>query len=270
MTNRNVDDDLVNELQEANVAPDDTDSSTTHYGPGIEIVAQTILTAITFGFYYLITSPAQHSNSPSTDPQSGGSPAPGSSAFWIVIIVVTAVLVHALLKKETRKHWVFFRQIRASLLLQNAFVLAATVTTGLVLEHLLPGLDRSWLYRFPVADGESANLILLPTMVKYLAPVYIMMFILCIPAFAYDEEVSYRNGTKNWIQGVFKSIRFGLRHCIMGIPLHYGLAIGVAGMWFMRQYFRGGVERSTLHHLTYNLIIAAVLLIIVLMNGFAL
>jgi hypothetical protein len=40
-----------------------------------------------------------------------------------------------------------------------------------------------------------------------------------------------------------------------------GLALAVGGLWFTHQYFRGGVERSTVHHLTYNLLVAVAMIV---------
>jgi hypothetical protein len=38
-----------------------------------------------------------------------------------------------------------------------------------------------------------------------------------------------------------------------------GLALSLGGLWLTHQYFRGGVERSALHHTAYNLILVTLL-----------
>jgi hypothetical protein len=53
----------------------------------------------------------------------------------------------------------------------------------------------------------------------------------------------------------------------MGVPLFAGISISIGGFWDSYQYFKGGVPRSTLHHLTYNLIVVSVIALIMLLNG---
>ena len=45
----------------------------------------------------------------------------------------------------------------------------------------------------------------------------------------------------------------------MGVPVCAGLALSLGGLWLTHQYFRGGVERSTLHPTAYNLMLVAAL-----------
>lgn len=61
-------------------------------------------------------------------------------------------------------------------------------------------------------------------------------------------------------------MRFGLVHCLAGIPVFAGLALSLGGLWFTYQYFRGGVEASTVHHLTYNLLIMAAIAVFLVLH----
>ena len=74
------------------------------------------------------------------------------------------------------------------------------------------------------------------------------------------EEIIFRLGTGSLLEGVWRSVLFGLFHCLLGIPLSAGLAMTIPGMWFTWQYLeygggQYGVHLATIHHLTYDLVV---------------
>ena len=191
---------------------------------------------------------------------------PSTSPTWLIArygwcLLLTAALCFPLLKGEAQKHWRFFRDIRLSMVFQNLGILILIVTCAAGLRFGLPFLDRSWLYLFPLSDGSAININLLPAFIRYFGLLFVVLLVLNLPELAHYEERKYRSGTKDWKHGLRRSLRFGLAHCWVGIPLYAGLALSVGGVWFTYQYFKGGVERSTAHHLTYNLIAATLLVI---------
>lgn len=66
------------------------------------------------------------------------------------------------------------------------------------------------------------------------------------------EEELFRDGTRNWRHVLPRSLVFGLMHLLPGVPIAAALALTIAGLWFTRQYFRGGVARSTTYHLAWD------------------
>ena len=164
--------------------------------------------------------------------------------------------------------WAVARQLTFVVLVQNLLVVVATATVGLTLLHLFPALNRSWLYLIPGNHGYATNLSVLPAHIKYYGIAFLLLFAVSIPKFARSEEKSYREGTRDWKHGAWRSLRFGLSHCVVGVPIYAGLALTIGGLWFTLQYFRGGVERSTLHHATYNWIITAAALVFVTLWSF--
>lgn len=188
------------------------------------------------------------------------------SATWVVVrfawcVLLTGMLVRDLRGGKLAAAWAMARQVTLPVIGLNALVLAATAATALVLFALFPALDRSWLYLLPGTGGHAGNLGLMPMQIKYFGIAFLVLFAVSIPDLARSEEMRYRRGTKTWRQGVWRSLRFGLAHCVVGVPLYGGLALAVAGLWFTFQYFRGGVEGSTLHHATYNWIVISAALV---------
>ena len=237
--------------------------------PPAKPLVQILLGAvIRFAFYYWISAPRAPSSA-SVSSTSGDSP------FWLVvriliIALLTVGLAYPIVKGQARAYWGYFRGITPLVLVQCLLVVVVTIAMGIALAWRVPCFDRSWLYRFQVSGGKPMNVNLLPMTVKYVALLYAGLLVMNMPKLAHDEELDYRRGTPNWPHALVRSIRFGLDHCFVGVPLSAGLALSVGGLWFSYQYFRGGVERSTVHHLTYNTIIVTVIVTICLFNGFAL
>ncbi len=172
-----------------------------------------------------------------------------------------------------------YRQIRLSILLQSVLVLAVVaVVIGLVLSLDNPILNFSWLALLapqlggmpggiggPDSAGEPppGNIILEPLAYRWLVVPFLLLLLFVLPSLAAAEERLFRQGTRSWRQGIVRSLIFGLAHWPMGIPLGAALALSIGGLWFTYQYFRGGIARSTVYHLTYNLL--AILLIVLLL-----
>lgn len=188
------------------------------------------------------------------------------STTWVVVrfawcILLTGMLVRDLRGGKLAAAWAMARRVTLPVVCLNLLVLAATVATALTLLALFPALDRSWLYLLPGTGGHAGNLGLMPIQIKYFGIAFLLLFAVSIPDLARSEEVRYRQGTRNWRHGVWRSVRFGLAHCVVGVPLYGGLALTVGGLWFTFQYFQGGVEGSTLHHATYNWIVVSAALV---------
>lgn len=216
-----------------------------------------------FGFWYGMIFGTPHHSA-----QAGQVSAGWQVARYAWTALLTWMLVRDLRGGRLRAAWAVARRMTLRVFVQNVFVIAVTVAVALTLLRLFPALDRSWLYLLPGAGDHAGNLGLMPVQIKYFGIAFLLLFAVSIPELARREETRYRRGTRDWRQGMWRSLRFGLAHCVVGVPLYGGLALTVGGLWFTFQYFRGGVEGSTLHHTAYNWIIVSGALVAAILWSF--
>lgn len=118
----------------------------------------------------------------------------------------------------------------------------------------------------------------------FLIPIW-MMFILALPFLAEVEEKFFRQGVHSWKGITINSIKFGLIHLTMGIPICWALTLSVPGFLFACRYkytyhrhlkkFKNevkareaGVIASTADHAIYNAILIT-LSVALLLSGSA-
>lgn len=184
---------------------------------------------------------------------------------WAFTAGVTISCVRYALSGNMRSDYRIFLGHRplewVRLVLANLLVLFVTIS-GIVLVYSYgPSFLRwSWLMLFAGKGDQGTNLNLAGASIPYFGIVFVLLLIVNFPRLARYEEEEFREGTRDWLHAVPRSIRFGLWHCIVGVPLCAGLLLAIPGMWFTRQYFKGGVDRSTLYHSVYNMILGAALL----------
>jgi hypothetical protein len=129
-------------------------------------------------------------------------------------------------------------------------------------------LNMSWLDLL-ATKGEKvqhANQMLVGAQIPVFGLVFVLLLFVNLPRLAAAEEEAYRDGTKDWFHAVPKSILFGLMHLVVGLPVWAGLALSIPGMWFTSQYFKGGIERSTMAHAIYMILASVLLIFVVIAN----
>lgn len=170
-------------------------------------------------------------------------------------------------------HLRWYRHIRPHVVAQDLGVLVAVIAAAAGLLSLdNPVLNFGW-YQYLVQDvggdpSGGGNIITAPFSYPVLVLPFFALLLFVLPRMAEAEELIFRRGTRTWTQGVVRSVVFGLAHMLVGVPLAIALALGLGGLWFTHQYFRGGVARSTVYHLTYNLIVVG-LIAVVMVSGLA-
>lgn len=190
----------------------------------------------------------------------------GLKVLWCTLITLPMITSLWDVERMT-KNWEVFSSISASIVFQNVLVIVVVIAVFVGLTEVAPFFKWSWFSLFSREDpetGESTpqegtNIHLIPSNVKYFGLVFLILFAINLPRYAHMEEEWFREGTISWGQGLFMSVLFGLAHCLVGVSIGTGLAISVAGLWFTHQYFVGGVDLSTVHHTTYNLILISIL-----------
>ncbi|MBL8059460.1 MAG: hypothetical protein JNK63_01950 [Chthonomonas sp.] len=118
----------------------------------------------------------------------------------------------------------------------------------------------SWLSL--LAKGqEGANLMVAPAQIPWFGIIFVGLLALNLPRLARREEEMFRRGTKDWQDATFRSLKFGLIHMVVGVPLGAALALWIAGMFFSWRYFVGGIRESTFYHTLHNGVILGFLAI---------
>ncbi len=119
----------------------------------------------------------------------------------------------------------------------------------------VPLFQASWLqFLAPPGHPEAGGNLVVAGAIKFpwIGVAFAILLFLNLPRLARYEEDAFRRGTKDWKDGAWRSLKFGLLHCLVGVPLGFGLALGLGGLWFTYHYFRGGVRQSTAVHTLYN------------------
>lgn len=190
--------------------------------------------------------------------------------MMIALTAVIGLLVARSAIRHRKANLAIMRQYRVRHILAALAGTAAVLGTYWGLVTLFPVLARNpflWAFAALFHHGSGAgqgNIIMSGLQWKWYAVAFLPVLILAVPRFALLEEIQYRKGTRSWPHGIARSLRFGLAHVIMLIPLGAALALTWGGILFTWAYFRGGVESSTVYHAAFNTVVITIVLISVL------
>lgn len=164
----------------------------------------------------------------------------------LVIALMVVCVVRALWR--LRKHHAFVVDVWKGFTLRG-FLEVVVVISGVFaiatpLESL-PGFDRGWISL--AFGGSSQNMLLLPFREAVASPhllirasgfVFFALIVYLIPFIAGIEESFFRKGYVRWPEIIRQSIKFGLVHCLAGVPLASGIALILPGLYFGWVYRR--------------------------------
>ncbi|MBP7770316.1 MAG: hypothetical protein KA066_00145 [Candidatus Pacebacteria bacterium] len=203
----------------------------------------------------------------------------------MVLLAVFAVTNIALVLYSKRKEYGFVAQIwrryRWGMFIQAIGALLLVFAVAFTIWDV-PGLKYGWLHLFyseggnvfvrPLQEGSESSY----TIVRLLPVLFLGAFLFGIPFLAKFEEDQFRRGFESWPQIMRQSVKFGLIHCLAGIPLAAGIALIVSGLFYGYHYKRSydqnvrrlghegaqdeAVMVSTAYHSMWNTIIVCVLL----------
>lgn len=187
-------------------------------------------------------------------------------------IVLTAVIglsvaYAAFGRGQARQNWGIIRTYRPVHFFSTVLVVSLVIGMAALLITYVPYFDKNpflWFFSetFGWGDGNGGgNLTFSGLQWKWYALLYLPILMFAVPSLAQYEEEAYRQGTRDWKHGFLRSIRFGLIHLIMMIPIGAAFALSISGLWFTHHYFKGGVQRSTTYHAVYNSIIVGLLFV---------
>jgi hypothetical protein len=113
-----------------------------------------------------------------------------------------------------------------------------------------------------------------------MVPLFFVALAFVLPFLARSEERSFRKGHDEWGSIAKQSVKFGLVHCLFGVPIAAGIALIISGLFYGFKYKRAfdrnvevmgywqaedeAVMVSTTHHTMYNMIVVGLLLFVAL------
>lgn len=208
----------------------------------------------------------------------------GLLILFIKVAMATFAVSVVVRKLYSERHnFGFIRQVVSRfrwLMFVEALLTVAITIAAVVILVKFPPLRYGWMHLFmkgggniiaaPVLAGASSPNLLIRAMV----PLFFILLAVALPFLAKSEEESFRKGHHETKDVVCQSVKFGLAHCIVGIPLGAGIALIIPGLLFGFKYKRAydrlrstsGEEEateaalfeSTVYHTLYNMIIAAI------------
>jgi hypothetical protein len=208
-----------------------------------------------------------------------------TEVFKLLLAAATVFMIgHTLLKERNnlRFAWSVWKRFRPIMVLEclTAIVLLAIVYLPL---SYVPLLDFGWTN---LLFGDSGNMWLKPISdasdssirgVRIMVPLFFVAFMIAIPFLAWYEEKMFRHGHTEWNAIVKQSIKFGLIHCVVGVPISAGLAIIVPGLFYGMKYKRAyelNIQKMkhqlacdealmicTAYHSLYNTIVVGMILL---------
>jgi hypothetical protein len=186
-----------------------------------------------------------------------------SRSVWPVVGLVLLPLLLRGWRMRHGRQLRIYREIGLGVV-GEALLAALVVTTVGVLVLSLDSPILSWGWFSVVAraagdeSGGATNIVVVPLEIPLLALPFLALLIWTLPDLAAVEERIFRLGTRDWLDGLRRSLSFAVAHLIMGIPIGAVVPLTLAGLWLTWHYFRGGTARSTRYHLAYNLCLVCV------------
>ena len=175
-----------------------------------------------------------------------------------------------------------YRKCTVGVFAECIAVVMLTLGTVVLLFTYVPGMWWGWLHLFTEQGGnalispvfetsESSFSIIRLIPILFLAGLFIVM-----PYIVKIEEEIFREGHYDWTSITKQSVKFGLVHCIVGVPISAGVALIIPGFFYASKYRAAyrkhrkinndqtarqhALIHSTVYHTAYNTVIVMILL----------
>jgi hypothetical protein len=170
--------------------------------------------------------------------------------FFLVILAVLSV-ARILISERRNYQFVLsiWRRFQITIFFECLGILTLTIAVGIALWRI-PGFNYGWINLF--FGGEAGNMLIKPIiegskssniLVCLMVLVFFIALALVLPFLAHTEEKIFRKGYDEWSAIVKQSIKFGLAHCFVGVPLAAGIALIIPGLFYGFKY-KGAFERN--------------------------
>ena len=129
------------------------------------------------------------------------------------------------------------------ILIETILIIGIMLFCYFNLSHVFPFLNWGWLNM--VNGGNGGNVLITPvletTMILgnigiIILVIFLFALFLLFPSAALLEEKEYREKDHEWKRIIPKSIKFGLSHLIMGIPITLAISLIIPGLFFAYKY----------------------------------
>lgn len=162
----------------------------------------------------------------------------------ILVLIATSAVAHELYVNRDRMDfvWSVWKRFRPLMFVEVLVALVLTITVVVTLWTYVPLLRWGWLNFFisgggniifaPVAEGSKSSNML----VRMLPPIFFIALLVAFPFLAHYEEEKYRRGYHDWNEIARQSVKFGLAHLWVGIPLAAGVGLILPGFFFAWKY----------------------------------
>ncbi len=204
----------------------------------------------------------------------------------VIIVSLTIGGVVFFIIDEWRNYrfiWQVWKRFRFRMFFEMfGFFLLTTIV--IVALWQVPGLKYGWTNHFFSGGG---NMITAPfqeaskstsVLVRLVPPLFFLVLMLFLPFFARFEEIMFRKGHDKLGSIIKQSIKFGLIHCLVGVPLAAGFGFIIPGFIFGCKYKHAfdsnvatlgrsqaedeAVMVSTAYHTMYNMVVFSILITI--------
>jgi len=201
----------------------------------------------------------------------------------LILIAVASVALPFVSERSNYQFvWQVWKRFRVKMFFEVFGVILLTIATAIALWGV-PGLKYGWTNFFfdvggnmliqPIIEGSESTSIL----VRLMVPAFFIALAFVLPFLARSEEQIFRKGYDELCPILKQSVKFGLVHCLVGVPLAAGIALIVPGLFYGLKYKRAfdrnsemvdcqraeeeAVMISTTYHTMYNVVIVAILLV---------
>ncbi len=208
------------------------------------------------------------------------------SKATFVLLAVVGIAISLIEQRHNYEFiWSVWKRFRVKMFFEVLGVITLTIALTVALWQV-PGFKYGWTNFFfdrssnaligPIFEGSQSTSIL----VRLMVPLFFIALMFVLPFLARDEERIFRKRHDEWGSIIKQSIKFGLVHCLVGIPLAGGFALIISGFFYGYKYKRAfdrnieamGYRRaeneavmvSTTYHTMYNMILVAILLLVTL------
>lgn len=207
------------------------------------------------------------------------------TVFFAIITITSVVSMAVKERKNINFILSVWKRFRFHMLFETIGIVFLVLLTYILLVSFLPFLSWGWSQLFIEGGG---NIYIAPVaavsehsshwFMKALPFLFLGGLLVFVPFFAKAEEKWFRYECEKWREIIPQSIKFGLVHLIVGVPIATGIALIILGLYFGYKYKKAfdkniknmnyseaseeALMASTVYHSFYNSFLVLILLVL--------